>query len=145
MLSKLKNRKIPKHVFYQPMVALREFMKFEASEGLILIACAIIAMILANSFLSDGYNHLLYNVIAEISIGTGPIAISKPLILWINDGLMTIFFFLVGLELKREIMGGLLSKPSQVILPIAGAIGGMTIPALTYYIFNHNNPDAVIG
>jgi NhaA family Na+:H+ antiporter len=71
--------------------------------------------------------------------------LEKPLILWINDGLMTVFFFLVGLELKREMVEGMLSKPSQVVLPIIAAIGGMLAPALIFFAFNHGNAEAVHG
>ncbi|MCP4355547.1 MAG: Na+/H+ antiporter NhaA [Proteobacteria bacterium] len=127
------------------MAVVRQFMKLEASQGILLLVCAVLAMILANSSLSDIYNHILYDVSAQIRLGDGPLEINKSIILWINDGLMTIFFFLVGLELKRELLDGLLSKPSQVILPIFGAIGGMVMPALIYYSLNSGNPEAVSG
>ena len=137
----------PKQVFYQPMVALREFMRMEAAAGIILLICAIVAMILANTPLEYFYNMFLYETTAEVRIGEGPLHLEKPLILWINDGLMTIFFFLVGLELKREMLDGMLSKPSQVVLPIIAAIGGMAAPALVYYGLNydHVDPTAIHG
>ena len=130
----------PKQVFYQPMVALQEFMKMEAAAGIILLICAILAMVLANTPLEYWYNLVLYETTAQVRIGA--LDLEKDLILWINDGLMAIFFFLVGLELKREMMEGMLSKPSQVVLPIIAAIGGMAIPALVYYGFNVNHVDA---
>ncbi|HAG53446.1 MAG TPA: Na+/H+ antiporter NhaA [Alphaproteobacteria bacterium] len=123
------------------MVVLKEFMQMEAAAGIILLICAIVALILANTPLEFWYNMFLYDTTAEIRVGNGPLHLEKPLILWINDGLMTIFFFLVGLELKREMMEGMLSKPSQVVLPIIAAIGGMAAPALIFYGFNVNNPD----
>lgn len=135
----------PKQVFYQPMVALREFMQMEAAAGILLLICAIVAMVLANTPLEHFYNMFLYETTAEVRIGHGPLHLEKPLILWINDGLMTIFFFLVGLELKREMMDGMLSKPSQIILPVIAAVGGMLAPALFYYGFNHGNPEAISG
>jgi Na+:H+ antiporter, NhaA family len=134
-----------KQVFYQPMVALREFMKMEAFAGIVLLLCAIIAMVLANTHLDYFYNMFLYETTAEIRVGQGPLHLEKPLILWINDGLMTIFFFLVGLELKREMLDGMLSKPSQIILPIIAAVGGMAAPALVYYGLNHGNAEAING
>jgi NhaA family Na+:H+ antiporter len=129
------------HVFYEPMVAMKKFMKMEAAAGVILLLCAILAMVLANTPLEYWYNSILYETVAQVRIGDGPLNLEKPLILWINDGLMAIFFFLVGLELKREMMEGMLSKPSQVVLPIIAAIGGMAVPALVFYGFNVNHPD----
>src|SRR4029077_16031241 len=73
------------------------------------------------------------------------IDLSKPLLLWINDGLMALFFLLVGLEIKREVVEGSLSQPSQVALPIAGAVGGMMVPAALYVAFNWSDPLALRG
>jgi NhaA family Na+:H+ antiporter len=80
-----------------------------------------------------------------LEVRAGNFEIAKPLLLWINDGLMAIFFFLVGLELKREVLEGELSKPSQIVLPAIGALGGMSIPALIYAFFNRNDPIALNG
>nr|BFE90976.1 hypothetical protein GCM10020185_15120 [Pseudomonas brassicacearum subsp. brassicacearum] len=75
----------------------------------------------------------------------GALKIAKPLLLWINDGLMAMFFLLIGLEVKREVLGGQLSKPSQIVLPGAAAIGGMVVPALIYWFLNRDNPPALAG
>lgn len=108
-----------------------EFFRIETSGGLVLMGVTILALILANSPLSEGYHHVL-----ESKIGTHSIHY------WVNDGLMAIFFFLVGLEIKREVLAGELRKPAAAALPIAGAIGGMLVPALIYALFNHGQPGA---
>lgn len=106
------------------------------------MASAVLAMILANSPLDSFYQSLL-----SIPVETrfGDLQIAKPLLLWINDGLMAVFFFLVGLELKRELVEGELSEPSNIILPGIGAIGGMAFPALIYLFFNYDDPVASQG
>ncbi len=114
----------------------------EAASGLLLIAAAILALIINNSPLSWLYNGLLETpVVAQV----GALKIAKPLLLWINDGLMALFFLLIGLEVKREVLDGQLSKPSQVVLPGAAAIGGMLVPALIYWFLNRDNPPALNG
>ena len=97
---------------------------------------ALLAMLCANTFLAE-YYELLLSVPVEIRVGA--LNIAKPLLLWINDGLMAIFFFLVGLELKRELVEGELSDKRNIILPGVGAIGGMLFPALIYLYFNHDS------
>ncbi len=114
----------------------------EAASGLLLIAAAILALVINNSPLSWLYNGLLETpVVAQV----GALKIAKPLLLWINDGLMALFFLLIGLEVKREVLDGQLSKPSQVVLPGAAAIGGMLVPALLYWFLNRDNPAALSG
>jgi len=114
----------------------------EAASGLLLIAAAILALIINNSPLSWLYTGLLDTpVVAQI----GALKIAKPLLLWINDGLMALFFLLIGLEVKREVLDGQLSKPSQIVLPGAAAIGGMLVPALIYWFLNRDNPAALDG
>jgi NhaA family Na+:H+ antiporter len=114
----------------------------EAASGLLLIAAAALALIINNSPLSWLYNGLLDTpVVAQI----GALKIAKPLLLWINDGLMALFFLLIGLEVKREVLDGQLSKPSQIVLPGAAAIGGMVVPALIYWFLNRDNPPALSG
>jgi len=114
----------------------------EAASGLLLIAAAILALIINNSPLSWLYSGLLDTpVVAQI----GALKIAKPLLLWINDGLMALFFLLIGLEVKREVLDGQLSKPSQIVLPGAAAIGGMLVPALIYWFLNRDNPAALDG
>jgi len=118
------------------------FFQLEAASGLLLIAAAALALIINNSPLSYLYNGLLeVPVVAQI----GALKIAKPLLLWINDGLMALFFLLIGLEVKREVLEGHLSKPSQVILPGAAAIGGMLVPALVYWFLNRDDPTALGG
>ncbi len=118
------------------------FLKKESASGNILMFAAVLAMIFANTSWVSWYN-LLLDVPVVIAVGSFEIA--KPLLLWINDGLMALFFFLVGLELKREFLDGDLSKPGQVALPAIGAVGGMLMPAAIYAALNYNNPSALYG
>ncbi|WP_448547955.1 Na+/H+ antiporter NhaA [Thalassotalea fusca] len=122
--------------------SIQDFLKLEASSGILLMIAAVAAIIVANSPLSTYYD-LLLDVPVMVAIGSFEIA--KPLLLWINDGLMALFFFLVGLELKREFLEGDLSKPGQIMLPAVGAVGGMLVPALIYVAFNYQNPEAISG
>ena len=103
-----------------------EFLEGETAGGLMLMGAAVAAMILANTPLFP-YYQLLTDTLFAIQIGD--FALAKPLLLWVNDGLMAIFFLLVGLELKRELFEGELSDPTQIVLPAVGAVGGMVIPA----------------
>lgn len=121
---------------------LRNFLDLEASSGLILMGAAALALLVANSPLSGWYDVLL-DIPVEIRVG--PLELAKPLLLWINDGLMAIFFLLIGLEVKREIRAGQLSQPSQVILPGIAALGGIAVPALIYVWFNRGDPVAMSG
>ncbi len=122
--------------------ALREFLELETAGGILLIACVFIAMLTANSPLSGIYAALLDLTVA-IQVGT--LVINKPLLLWVNDGLMAVFFFLIGLEIKREIMDGELSSFDQVILPGMGALGGMLVPASIYIWLNVGDAVALDG
>lgn len=116
----------------------QRFFKFEAASGILLIICTAIAMIMANSAASDAYARIIN---WEFSVQIGNVfKLSKPLILWINDGLMAIFFFVVGLEIKREILVGELSTFRKAALPIFAAIGGMVIPAGLFVLLHGNNP-----
>ena len=119
-----------------------DFFKLESAGGILLILAAAIALICANTPLQTYYN-LLLDTPVEIRVGT--FGIAKPLLLWINDGLMAVFFFLVGLELKRELLEGELSDKRNIILPGVGAIGGMAAPALIYFYFNYDDPAAMRG
>jgi NhaA family Na+:H+ antiporter len=114
----------------------------DTAGGVLLIVAAALAMIVANSPLAPYYN-MLIEIPVRISVGTFEIA--KPLLLWINDGLMALFFLAVGLELKREIIEGELSHPKKIVLPLLGAIGGMIVPALIYVAFNYKDPVAMNG
>jgi len=122
--------------------AFKSFYESESSGGILLILSAFFAMIISNSPFNLYYKEFI-NIPIEIRIGTFEIA--KPLLLWINDGLMAIFFLAVGLELKREIIEGELSNPKKIILPLFGAIGGMLAPALIYTYFNYQDPIAMTG
>ncbi len=124
---------------------LRAFDKLLASEsagGILLILSAIAAMIAANSGFQTAYLSML-NAPMSITIGDG--GLSKPVYLWINDGLMAIFFFLIGLELKKELLEGKLKNPRDVVLPGAAAVGGMMLPALVFAYFNWGNPETIQG
>lgn len=122
--------------------ALREFIRMESASGILLLAAAILAMLVANSPLADLYGALLQTPVA---VQVGALEVRKPLLLWINDGLMAIFFFLVGLEIKREVMEGELSSFAQVVLPAVGAFGGMAVPAAIYLWMNSGDPIAADG
>jgi len=119
-----------------------EFIKKESSSGIILIAVTLLALILQNSFLTDFYTHFLHT---PLQISFGNFGIAKPLLLWVNDGLMAIFFFLIGLEVKREVIEGELSTKAQVMLPIIAALGGMMVPALIFSFFNFGDDFTMNG
>lgn len=125
-----------------PLAFLTGFFKLESAGGILLMVTAVLAIIVANSPL-EPYYALLLDTPVEIRVGA--LEIAKPLLLWINDGLMAIFFFLVGLELKRELVEGELSDKRNIILPGAGAIGGMLVPALVYLYFNIEDDAAISG
>ncbi len=121
---------------------LTSFFKLESAGGIVLMLAAILAVVCANTPL-QGYYALLLDTPVEIKIGT--LEIAKPLLLWINDGLMAIFFFLVGLELKRELIEGELADKRKIILPAVGAVGGMLVPALIYLYCNAGDSAALKG
>ncbi|MEM7779332.1 MAG: Na+/H+ antiporter NhaA [Pseudomonadota bacterium] len=122
--------------------ALKDFLKQESAGGIFLIIAAALALIIANSPLSEAYFGTLGT---KLNVSFGAFEIDKALLLWINDGLMAIFFFLIGLEVKREIINGQLSTWNKASLPLAAAIGGMAIPALIYVGFNWNTPENLNG
>jgi len=121
---------------------IQEFIRLETSGGVVLMIAAIFAMIIANTSLSATYDLILSTY---IKVGIGNFEIAKPAILWINDGLMAIFFFLVGLEIKREVLAGELSSFDKAILPIMAAIGGMAVPGIIFAIVNWGTPENLIG
>ncbi len=123
-------------------VWLQDFIKQDSSGGILLIAAAVLAMVLVNSPLSWLYDGLLST---PVEIRIGALQVDKPLLLWINDGLMAVFFMLIGLEVKREFLEGELSRPDQIILPGLGAVGGMLVPAAIYYWLNQGDPLALNG
>ncbi|BCZ46744.1 Na(+)/H(+) antiporter NhaA [Clostridium gelidum] len=113
------------------------FFKSESASGLILMGFAIIAMIIANSSFNPTYNNILHTY---ITIGYKQISLSMSVLHWINDGLMAIFFLVVGMEIKREVVFGELKSLKNTILPISAAIGGMIVPAIIYALFNYKEP-----
>ena len=121
---------------------LRDFLKLESAGGIILMAAAVLAMIAANSPAAGLYAYFLDT---PVEVRVGALKIAKPLFLWVNDGLMAMFFFLVGMELKREFMAGELSRPANILLPALGAVGGMVVPVALFVWFNHGNAAAMQG
>ena len=119
-----------------------EFIKKESSAGITLVFVTILALLIKNSPLSPLYEELLQT---PVEIRFGALDIDKPLLLWINDGLMAVFFLLIGLEVKREFLEGHLSSLTQVALPGFAAIGGMVVPALFYIYFNQDEPLGMKG
>ncbi len=114
-----------------------EFFKLESASSILLLIGALLALLMSNSNLEHVYATLLHSPIRSLNI--------KPLEFWINDGLMALFFLLVGLELKREMLEGQLSQVSQIVLPTIAALGGMAIPALIYIALNWDNPTTING
>lgn len=121
---------------------IREFMQLEAAGGLVLMLATLLAMIVKNSPLADAYQGLL---LLQGGVFVGPLRVEKPLFLWVNDFWMAIFFFLVGMEIKRELIEGYLSDRSQLVLPGVAAAGGIVVPAAIYIAFNYNDPAAMHG
>lgn len=130
------------HVMLMPGQALLQFLKLEAAGGILLVVASAVAMIWANTPGGDLYFGLLGT---KVSVLFGDTGLSKTLLHWINDGLMAIFFLLVGLEIKREVMEGNLSSLSQAALPSIAAVGGMVVPAAIYLALNWGNPFTTNG
>ena len=122
--------------------SLVEFFRLEAAGGIMLVAASIIALLVANSSFDAMYKNFLD---FPVHIGIADFAIKKPLVLWINDGLMAIFFLLVGLELKREFVEGQFADRKQIMLPAVCALGGMIVPMAVYAAFNWDDPVAISG
>ena len=118
------------------------FFQHEAAGGVVLVAAAAAALVISNSPLDWLYARLLDT---PVGVRAGPLALEKPLLLWINDGLMAVFFFLVGLEIKRELLRGELSTFGQAALPVVAAVGGIVAPALIYVAINAGNAVALRG
>jgi len=125
-----------------PVAALRNFLRLESSAGILLVIATIAALLVSNSPMAGLYGRLLD---VPLVIALGDLVVDKPLLLWINDGLMALFFFLIGLEIKREILEGQLSSKDQLLLPAAGALGGFVVPAGIYAAFNWGNPETIDG
>lgn len=122
--------------------SIRDFLRLETASSILLVCATVLAMIAANTPAKPLYDALLDT---PVEIRIGDFGILKPLLLWVNDGLMAIFFFLVGLEVKRESLRGELSDPSRLALPVVAAIGGMAVPALIYTFINWGDEAALKG
>ncbi|MGQ4582538.1 Na+/H+ antiporter NhaA [Lysobacter sp. F60174L2] len=122
--------------------AMAEFLRLEAAGGILLIGAAVLAMIAANSPLEEFYDSFLE---MPVQVRVGDLDIAKPALLWINDGLMAIFFLLVALEIKREALTGQLAGRSRLILPLICAGAGVVVPALIFYSLNHADAEAMRG
>jgi Na+:H+ antiporter, NhaA family len=122
------------HILLRPF---QTFFRLESASGLLLLAAAVAALAWANSPLAGSYFQLWETL---VTVSVGGFAISKPLLLWINDGLMAVFFFVVGLEIKREVLVGELASPKRAALSIAAAVGGMLFPAGIYALLNAGGP-----
>lgn len=122
--------------------AFEEFVKSQAFSGVLLVLCTIVALIWANSPKHQSYEHINHIM---IGLYADKFVLAKSLMHWVNDGFMAIFFLLVGLEIKREVISGELSAMSKAILPIAAAIGGMVVPAVIYVAINHNHMQNMSG
>ncbi len=126
-----------------PIDTIREFLKLESAGGIVLMAAAALALVFSNvPGLEVLYGHFLD---FPLEVRVGPLHLAKPLLLWINDGLMAVFFLLVGLELKREILEGEFSRPKQVVLPGLAALAGIAAPGLIYAALNWGDPVAMRG
>ena len=121
------------------MTPFEKFFALEAASGLVLLACALLALVLANSPLAGAFTHLLH---LPLGIGSGAYRLEMSLTHWVNDGLMTLFFFAIGLEIKREFLYGELRTKAAMVLPVCAALGGMVIPALLYALINLGAPTA---
>jgi NhaA family Na+:H+ antiporter len=121
---------------------LKDFLRMESAGGILLMGAAVLAMLAANSPAASLYSYFLDT---PVEVRIGALQIAKPLFLWVNDGLMAIFFFLVSLELKREILEGELSRPANVLLPALGAVGGIVVPVAIFVWFNSGDAQAMRG
>ncbi len=125
-----------------PIATIREFLKLEAAAGIVLVISAGLALVMANTVLAPFYQVFLD---VPVVVQVGALKLAKPLLLWVNDGLMAIFFFLIGLEIKREVLQGELSSWSQASLPGFAALGGMAVPALIYVLINLGDMETLRG
>jgi NhaA family Na+:H+ antiporter len=125
-----------------PLKQIKAVLHSEVGPGILLLIMAVLAMIVMNSPLAS-YSEDIFRT--KVVFGIGPVIIDKPFLLWVNDGLMAIFFFLIGLEIKRELMVGHLSDIRQALLPLGAAIGGMAVPAIIYLFVTHGVEGAANG
>lgn len=130
-------------LYVQLLNAKSEFFRMEAAGGITLVAAAIVALVIANSPLAFLYNHILNEV--HFGIDIPDMHLNKSVLHWVNDGLMVIFFFLVGLEIKRELVRGQLAGFEKALLPTVAAMGGMAVPALIFWLINMETPETLAG
>ncbi len=135
-------RELEKPIGVQLRLLAQDFTRMAASGSILLLLGAIIALFWANSLWSDAYFHLWET---DLAINLGEFKLSEHLLEWVNDGLMVLFFVVVGLEIKREVLQGELGSPRRAALPLAGALGGLLVPALIYYAFNVGGPGRAGG
>lgn len=114
-----------------------QFLHIESASGVVLLLCTLVALVVANSPWADAWNHFWET---RVFVGIGSLSLDKSLLHFINDGLMTIFFFVVGLEIKRELVTGELRDPRKAALPIMAAMGGMIVPATVYFLMQRGQP-----
>lgn len=124
------------------MSLVQKFLRLETAGGFLLMGALVLAILAENSALKPYYDMLLDT---PVEMRIGALVLAKPLLLWVNDALMAVFFFLVGLELKREVLKGQLSSPSKIALPALAAVAGIAVPALMYAAVNYENPVAMRG
>jgi NhaA family Na+:H+ antiporter len=125
-------------------MGIRQFIQSESAGGIVLAAAALLALVVSNSPLAPWYDAFVH-LPGEVRIGEDWLVLSKPLVIWVNDLWMAVFFFLVGLEIKRELVDGELASFRQAILPAGAAFGGMFVPALIYVVINYGDPIALRG
>jgi NhaA family Na+:H+ antiporter len=125
-------------------LTIRQFMQSESAGGIVLAAAALLALVVSNSPLAPWYDAFVH-LPGEVRIGRDWLVLSKPLVIWVNDLWMAVFFFLVGLEIKRELVDGELASFRQAILPAGAALGGMLVPALIYVLINYGDAIALRG
>jgi len=133
---------VKQHREINPLTAVREFLRLESASGILLVIAGALAMVAANTALVGWYDALLS---APFKIQLGDFKLDKPLVIWVNDLLMAIFFLLVGLEIKREVVMGELSDGAKVALPAIAALGGMIVPAAIYAWINWGDPVGIRG
>ena len=125
-----------------PLNTLKKFLQLESTAGVLLVIAAGLALLISNTPLFGLYQYVLG---VPLVVTLGDLGVDKPLLLWINDGLMAVFFMLIGLEVKREVFEGELRTASQIALPAAAGIGGFMVPALIYVSINWHSPEALEG
>lgn len=138
----LRSRRGDTSMYRVAVDSISRFLRLESAGGLVLIAAALVALAVSNSPFAGAYRELLS---LPVEIRVGALELGKPLHLWIDDGLMAVFFLLVGLEIKRELLQGELSTVAQIGLPLSAAVGGMVVPAALYFWLNHGDATAVRG